>query len=587
MLSAIRPHCEELTFVSNGKLNAESEKKVSEYADEVIQRENKGFDVWAYKTTLEKYGWEKLSQYDEVIMMNHTIMGPVYPFDEVFREMDSRTDLDFWGLTTYHGSPYDPYGKCRYKYLPLHIQSHFIAVRKKMIADPFFHRYWKKMPAVRSYAEAVCYHEAIFTKTFEDRGFHWAAYVDTSDMHEHNACPIIFTPVTLIKEKRCPIFKRRSFFHQYDDLCRFSIGYQGDQLMELLEQEHLYDTRMIWENILRTCNMADIMRCMCLNRTLPDNKCASSPKRSSTALIMHLYYEDQYSLFYNYALSMPNDTDVYITVSSEEKQKKLQDIFSSGPWNNVEVRLIENRGRDVSALLVGCSDVPERYDLICFVHDKRSHSGEYGIIGESFLEHCCKNVLASKEYVQNVIGAFEKESRMGMLFAPPPCFGGYLQTISNEWSANKDVTEQLRARLGLTVPVDFSKEPVAPLGTMFWFRSDALKDLFAYGWKYSDFPEEPNELDGTILHAIERIYPFSAQQAGYYSVWCETEDYARRYMINLYHMLRKERVQFTQEPLSNIYRVRIKRFVKARTPKPIWKLAKRIYHAIGGRKWVG
>ena len=49
------------------------------------------------------------------------------------------------------------------------------------------------------------------------------------------------------------------------------------------------------------------------------------------------------------------------------------------------------------------------------------------------------------------------------------------------------------------------KTPVAPLGTMFWFRARAMEKLFAREWAYEDFPAEPTgENDGNILHAIER-----------------------------------------------------------------------------------
>ena len=54
-----------------------------------------------------------------------------------------------------------------------------------------------------------------------------------------------------------------------------------------------------------------------------------------------------------------------------------------------------------------------------------------------------------------------------------------------------------------------------PGGTMFWARPEALKLLFDLGLDGNDYPDEPVPLDGTILHAIERLLPFVARQAGY------------------------------------------------------------------------
>ena len=80
--------------------------------------------------------------------------------------------------------------------------------------------------------------------------------------------------------------------------------------------------------------------------------------------------------------------------------------------------------------------------------------------------------------------------------------------------------------------------PVAPLGTMFWFRPAALKPLYAKDWNYEDFPPEPNKIDGTLLHAIERIYPFVAQEAGYYPAIGMTDKFAAIEYNNLRYYLR-------------------------------------------------
>ena len=79
------------------------------------------------------------------------------------------------------------------------------------------------------------------------------------------------------------------------------------------------------------------------------------------------------------------------------------------------------------------------------------------------------------------------------------------------------------------------KSPVAPLGTMFWFRPKAMQPLYAKDWEYNDFPPEPNGIDGSLLHAIERIYPFIVQQAGYYPAVAMTEEFAAIEYQNLHH----------------------------------------------------
>ena len=132
--------CKNLTkliIICNGKLNDEGKEILSKYG-EVIVRENKGFDVWAYKTALQHVGWEELETYEEVVMLNSTIMGPMYSLSETFTKMNDK-DLDFWGLTKYFKYDGDPFGCIEYGYIPDHIQSHFIVCRNSLVKSKDFH----------------------------------------------------------------------------------------------------------------------------------------------------------------------------------------------------------------------------------------------------------------------------------------------------------------------------------------------------------------------------------------------------------------------------------------------------------------
>ena len=95
LLADMVKNLSELVIVVNGELTAKSYAKLSVFTDNIILRENKGLDVWAYKTGLDSYGWKKLAEFDEVVLFNATIMGPVYPFEEMFTEMAGR-NIDFW-----------------------------------------------------------------------------------------------------------------------------------------------------------------------------------------------------------------------------------------------------------------------------------------------------------------------------------------------------------------------------------------------------------------------------------------------------------------------------------------------------------
>lgn len=539
LLDGFKPHFDELAIVVNGLIDEPSEAMLRTYADKFIVRENKGFDVWAYKTAMDSYGWKALEKFDEIVLFNATIMGPVYPFKEMFDEMNSR-DLDFWGITKFHKVDGDPFGYSPYGYLPEHIQSHFHAYRKSFHTSESFRNYWDHLPAINSYFESVGLHESVFTKRFADLGFKWSVYVDTSDLEGYSYGPITYAARRLVEEKRCPIFKRRSFFHDYSDVTTQSVGNPAIELYEYLRDHTDYDTDLIWENALRTMNMADLMRNLHLRYILPQSSTdAVIPSQRRIALLLHLYYMDLLDQTLAYARSMPEGSDIFLAVGSEENKRIVEEKAQELPYH-VEVILVENRGRDVSTLLVAGGQRLQDYDYVCFAHDKKVTQLSPRSIGDGFAYKCFENILATQAYARNVIDLFERNPRLGMAMPTPPNHADYFPGFTYSWGPNfKGTKKFLQTTLHMNVPLDEDKEVIAPLGTMFWFRPKALHGLLDRTWKYEDFPAEPVKIDGTLLHYIERAYGYVPQANGYYCAYIYSDHFARIELTNLEFEIRE------------------------------------------------
>jgi rhamnosyltransferase len=541
MLDDLQKNIDDLFIVSNGKLREDAKEKLYAYTEQIFERENVGLDVWAYKEAMEQIGWKKLESYDEVILMNYTIMGPVYPLKEMFDAMATR-DLDFWGITKFHQADFDPFGTATYGYLPEHIQSHFIAIRKEMMKSETFQKYWEEMPMIHNYLESVGWHESAFTKRFADQGFLWDVYVNTDDLEGFTYHPIIGAAVKLLKDKRCPIFKRRSFMQGYNVVMSEDCGQQAFELYQYLDKHTDYNMDLLWDNLLRVENMADLKKNLQLNYFLPSNQ-SDYPdekiKEKKIAFFIHMYFPDLIDECFDYASNLPEHTDVYITTNTEEKKEAILKKFKDLPCNKLTVTVVENRGRDVGPFLVEARDVIMDYDYVCQMHDKKVQQLKPGSIGAAFSYRCFENMLRSKEYVKNIIKTFEENSRLGMLMPPPPNHGQYYITLGLEWAINYQVTKELVDELGIHVPMDEKKEPIAPLGTVFWLRPQALKTLFAKKWTYDDFPAEPAGTDGTVMHAIERAYGLCVQNDGYYPAWAMCDTAAAMEVTNLTYMIRE------------------------------------------------
>lgn len=540
MLTDMQKNVSDIFVVCNGALTDEGKPKFKRFTDDILVRENKGFDVWAYKEAMEKLGWERLGNYDEIILMNYTIAGPVYPFEDMFHSMNGK-DIDFWGITQFYKTEDDPFGTMPDGFIPDHIQSHFIAVRKNMLNSETFHNYWDEMPMITGYLDSVTRHEARFTKFFEEAGFKWEVYVDAKEYRDLSHQPIIGMATKVLEEKKCPIFKRRSFMQNYNVVLNESCGQEAMLLYKYLEEKTDYNADLIMDNLLRVENLADLKKNFqwnyVLSSKISENSNAMEGKK--IALVMHIYFEELINECAVYASAMPDTADLYITTDTENKKRKIEEEFSKLRFNMLNVTVVPNKGRDVAPFLVSFRKYLAQYDYVCHVHDKKAGQTKPGTIGTAFAYKCFENVLASKKYVENIISTFEQNKRLGMLVPPPPNHADYYITLGLEWGNNYENTAKLAKELGINVSMSPDKEPIAGLGSYFWVRGEALKPIFDKEWSYEDFPPEPVDDDGTIMHAIERIYPFAVQSMGFYSGWVLSDTGAALEITNLNHMLKE------------------------------------------------
>lgn len=537
-LDALMPHLKDLVIVVNGKLDDETRSLFSGYTDEIIVRENKGLDVAAYRQAILSLGWDRLATYDEVLCLNDTVMGPVYPFQEMFDVMDAR-DVDFWGITAYAGE------RSNGEDIPTHLQAYWHAYRRSMVASKAFHDYWEDMPIWEDYAQVTRRHEMPFTKHFADLGFTWSAYVDWRKYSGLSSYPLLYMPMALVRDERCPVFKRRSFFVDYSAYFDQTAGQPALDLYEYLRDQTDYDTDLIWDAVLPSYNISDIHRAMHLDYVLPQQ--ALIPRRNpavSSAFIYHVYFMDLLDDTLRYMRAVPEETDLYVT-STQDKIPLIQSYLDEHGFDHpVTFIPVINRGRDVSALLVAANHVvlSGSYDVIGFAHDKKSSqnqaNGHHGTESQGFAYKLMENVLASKEYVRNILTLFADDPRLGQVAPTPPFHALYFaHTIPHDWGANFEITKQLlEQQLDIHVPLDPLKPSVSAIGSCYWFRVNALRPLFEHGWAYDDFlPEGQMGEDGTISHAIERANGYICQSQGYYPAWVLSDRYARIEIDSLFY----------------------------------------------------
>ncbi len=512
MLRALGEHVERIVAVCNGAPQAAGIATMQAAGAEVFVRENVGFDVHGYRECIEHIGAQALADCDELLLLNYTFFGPIFPLAEMFGAMQAR-ELDFWGISAHAqtGSPFAVGER-----LPVHLQSHFIAVRAPLLHSQAFADYWRTMPPITSYRDAIMLHEARFTEHFQNLGYRWASYMELADFGTDH--PILIEIDRCIA-RRCPILKRRAFFH--DPLYHEAEAIDLRGAFETIRRDSDYPLELIWRNLVRTTPPRTLYTNLELLDVFPPVRiedAAPAWRDWKLAALVHLFYPELAASLGERLAQIPLPIDLIVTTDSADKQAAITAALSGLPnLRRFDVRVVaSNDGRDTSALLIECRDVvlDGGYDAIVRLHGKRSPQDGANRAAE-FNRHLLGNLLDSPGYVANLLDLLAREPRIGVLM-PPVVQVGY-PTLGHAWFTNRPRVQALAAHLGLPVVLD-ETTPLAPLGSMFWFRPDALAPLFAHPWQYADFAGEAYG-DGDLPHAIERLIPYCAQARGFLT-WC-------------------------------------------------------------------
>jgi lipopolysaccharide biosynthesis protein len=224
------------------------------------------------------------------------------------------------------------------------------------------------------------------------------------------------------------------------------------------------------------------------------------------AAACHMFHPDLASEFRAGLGRIPGALDVVISTDTAHKRDEIIHVFTCWDKGAVDVRIVPNRGRDIGPKLTAYSDMYERYDLVLYLHSKRN---SHLVDGSDWRRYLLHTLVGSQAVVSSILEAFRRDPRLGIIMPQ------HTELIRNrlDWGDNFIRAHDLAHRMGLRLTPAHVIE--FPSGSMFWARPAALKPILDLGLRIDDFPEEAGQLDGTLAHAVERLFLFACEAAGY------------------------------------------------------------------------
>ena len=217
------------------------------------------------------------------------------------------------------------------------------------------------------------------------------------------------------------------------------------------------------------------------------------------AIVIHAFYDDVFVEILEYLKNIVDlPMKLYVT-TTPEKEGVIHKLLVSQSCNFL-LRVVENRGRDILPFMKIMPEVISAgHDFFVKVHTKKSPHRKDG------------NEWRKDLYDKLIDGATMKEG-IRILKENPSigifCPDGHFVEMSYFWGSNAERVIHLASRMGVEPNALPGLNFIA--GSMFIARVDAIIPLLNLAIDDSDFELELGQTDGTLAHAIERLFAVSA-----------------------------------------------------------------------------
>ncbi|HVI43004.1 MAG TPA: rhamnan synthesis F family protein [Anaerovoracaceae bacterium] len=303
-----------------------------------------------------------------------------------------------------------------------------------------------------------------------------------------------------------PLFDNAFYFQQYPDVASSGIP----PLMHFVasgrfEGRRCRPIQSPIRTAIRNPNGSPVM----ISALAADGVSAAAATALKKGVFAHVFYPDLLGQIIRASNNIPAPCQIFISTDTRGKAHFIEEQARLTSEHPVEVRVTENRGRDIAPMLVGFADRLHEVDLGVHIHTKKSR--HYAKEFDAWRDYLINSNLGSKALVLNLLALFDKPN-IGMI--APIDFGPIAPLV--QWGGN---LEAVRALVGMMTDrqLDISDENLLelPTGSMFWFRTKALMPLLNVSLQNYHFDVESGQVDGTLAHAIERAFFYVCEIAGY------------------------------------------------------------------------
>lgn len=251
---------------------------------------------------------------------------------------------------------------------------------------------------------------------------------------------------------------------------------------------------------------------------LRDAEKIESKVNMDVAVHIHVFYPELILDIRSYLENIPVGFHCYVTTDTPDKAGQIKKIlFDISNMTALDIRIVENRGRDIYPLVSVLASDLARHELVLHIHTKCSPHNAWALSG--WRRYLMESLLGTPKRVTAIFQQFMQDQTLGIFFPayyhsikslvyPQRTNGGYIAPTPNDEYIHV-LLDRAGKKKNELHGVDVT---LYPAGDMFWFRGRALEPFIKMNLTVDDFAIERGQVNGTLAHAIERMFPYFAKQ---------------------------------------------------------------------------
>lgn len=388
-LEQLRPLFSKLIVISNSQLTESATLTLKELGiDEVIQRENLGFDFAAWRDGMAHVGFEHLTDFDSVTLMNDTCFGPLWDITDIVEEFEKRPNVDFWGMTNFRKT----------KYFDEHLQSYFMFFKKHVVASEAFQKFWTSIKTFTDVQDVIDNYETRVTSVLLEAGYRYDAVFNTIAEEAGDLIHPDFSyyrPISTLEHK-VPFIKLKAFTDNEK---------KGRLLLDYLANLSTYPVALI-KSHLNSYHSPDSL--VILDEKIIESSFKSFSKHEyRMAIHVHISDLERLKVFFDSKLS----AFYYFTLSGHLDKNQVENNLLNS-FDKDRFQIVSQKFDNHYHALVSLASQLSEYDFIGHFHT--ADFGNEGKLVDEATRLALIDMLLDEEKVSSIFADFPE---VGLVFA--------------------------------------------------------------------------------------------------------------------------------------------------------------------------